>query len=48
MYAESPLTDEDMNIYEDHPMKKYGMLQWQVRPIVQSVSCSTRCGCLKS
>ena len=31
LYAENPLISEDTDTYEDEPLQKYGMLQWQVR-----------------
>ena len=31
LYAENPLISDDTDVYDGEPMKKYGMLKWQVR-----------------
>lgn len=31
LYAENPLISDDTDVYVGEPMKKYGMLKWQVR-----------------
>ena len=30
LYAENPLISDDTDVYVGRPMKKYGMLKWQV------------------
>lgn len=30
LYAENPLISDDTDVYIGRPMKKYGMLKWQV------------------
>jgi len=30
LYAENPLISDDTDVYDGKPMKKYGMLKWQV------------------
>ena len=30
LYAENPLISDDTDVYDGEPMKKYGMLKWQV------------------
>ena len=29
LYAENPLISDDTDVYDNEPMKKYGMLKWQ-------------------
>ena len=33
LYAENPLVAKDTDVYDGQPMKKYGMLKWQVSAI---------------
>lgn len=33
LYAENPLISDDTDVYDGEPMKKYGMLKWQVSEI---------------
>ena len=30
LYAENPLISEDTDMYDGHPLEKYGMLKWQI------------------
>ena len=30
LYAENPLISDDTDVYDGRPLKKYGMLKWQV------------------
>jgi len=30
LYAENPLISDDTDVYDGEPMKKYGMLKWQI------------------
>ena len=30
LYAENPLISHDTDVYDGRPLKKYGMLKWQV------------------
>lgn len=29
LYAENPLISDDTDVYDDEPMRRYGMLKWQ-------------------
>lgn len=36
LYAENPLISDYTDVYDGEPMKKYGMLKWQVRELFQN------------
>jgi len=36
LYAENPLISDDTDVYDGEPMKKYGMLKWQVGELTVS------------
>ena len=44
LYAENPLISDDTDVYDGEPMKKYGMLKWQVGESLQNYGkgCSSR------
>ena len=41
LYAENPLISDDTDVYDKEPMKKYGMLKWQVGELIKSVFAVT-------
>jgi len=42
LYAENPLISDDTDVYDGEPMKKYGMLKWQVGKLIKSALFSSK------
>ena len=44
LYAENPLISDDTDVYDGEPMKKYGMLKWQVSEcvVIDVTGCASR------
>ena len=38
LYSENPLLSDDVDLYKDNMLQKYGMYKWQVRTLINVLS----------